>query len=210
MAGRALGLQLPAFVPACWRLCMVQTWSFQVRFCLAPSNLPLPHQCCGALSLSASRTSNVTQGFVCWVMQAHKALLGLPSGCHQCAGRPWHRSSCSESILCTPRVMPMYTKFVPSHCVFIVRRGLQASTWTRYIALHVVPKIADKARVLLGSIAKVAVMTKETPCSQWIAQLDGKPCQAELQAELCLCTERSVTLKGRGGTCLQARHAHNG
>ena len=33
MAGEALGLQLPAFVPAFWRQCMVQTWSFQVRCC---------------------------------------------------------------------------------------------------------------------------------------------------------------------------------
>ena len=126
VAGRALGLQLPAFVPACWRLCMVQTWSFQVRFCLAPSNLPLPHQCCGALSLAALGQQRDT-GICLPGLQAHKALLGLPSGCHQCEGRPWHRSSCSEIFLCTPCVMPMYTMFMPCHCVSIFRKGPQAS-----------------------------------------------------------------------------------
>ena len=40
-AGRALGLQLPAFAPACWRPCMEQTWSFQARCCLAPSDFAM-------------------------------------------------------------------------------------------------------------------------------------------------------------------------
>ena len=105
-AGRALGLQLPAFAPTYWRLCMVQTWSFQVRSCLAPSDF------CIATAVLWSPVT-FCQGLQCDTgiclagLQAHKVLLGLLSGCHQCEGRPWHRSSCSEST------------FVPAVCASV-------------------------------------------------------------------------------------------